>query len=620
MIMRRLPRFGAPLLLLYRILWVVTFAGGVAATLYFSPSYEVVKQRATRAAYALSFAPYLYDTPVGQMGGPFGQAGRDAGLKPGDLLLKVDGRTVPTDPLFQPTVLEGPDGSRAVLTVKRQTGEIDLVRVQRRSGLIAAAYAGSGLTFEMRRWTQVGFYALASLFALGAALLLFLRRPHDVVAQLLSSYLILDQFNVYNWYPSVPDPVMTIKISITTLLGVSAVLLFPDGRLNSRWHRAALGISVVALLYGIISYYRLGTFGLLGPMLLALATISIAIAMLAQFRNTPAGIERQQIKFVIFGIVALAALQTVATILVSVERLAMDEGVVAWIALAKHLTIAMANLALPAGLLVSLLRYRLYDVDAVISRSAAYAFLTLLVGAAFAGSEKIIEVLGEQMFGESSRVLSAGLGAAVAAMLIAPLHNRVHHWTEHRFQRGLAQLRARLPLRIGDMREFATLEALLSTVAGEVISVLRATRVVALASVHGEQLSTLVAQHVAPVDVSTWMAQWQPSHAETLECDRADPLFPARLRLHTEGVGLTGWLLLGPRPDGTFYGKDEREALAELADPIARAIYVIRQRDASKEKVVERIQDLEGAVDRLLRTLASLGGPAAGDVEGTMSS
>jgi hypothetical protein len=60
-----------------------------------------------------------------------------------------------------------------------------------------------------------------------------------------------------------------------------------------------------------------------------------------------------------------------------------------------------------------------------------------------------------------------------------------------------------------------------------------------------------------------------------------------------------GWVLLGPRPDGSFYGKDEQEALAEIARPLARAVRIARIKDEQ-----QRRQDR--AIARLNRELADL--------------
>jgi hypothetical protein len=85
------------------------------------------------------------------------------------------------------------------------------------------------------------------------------------------------------------------------------------------------------------------------------------------------------------------------------------------------------------------------DTQAVISRSLAYAVLTVALLAVFAGSEKIVEIVGEEMFGERIGALAGGLGAAFAAITIGPLHHWVSHWSEHLLRRDLVHLRRELP-------------------------------------------------------------------------------------------------------------------------------------------------------------------------------
>src|SRR5690606_24481278 len=89
-------------------------------------------------------------------------------------------------------------------------------------------------------------------------------------------------------------------------------------------------------------------------------------------------------------------------------------------------------------------------------------------------------------------------------------------------------------------------------------------------------------------EVEAWRAAWQPSSRPGIDADRADRLFPLRLPLEADGHGRVGWLLLGPRPDGSFYGRDERETLLAIADPVARALEIARQREAREAAERER--------------------------------
>ena len=89
-------------------------------------------------------------------------------------------------------------------------------------------------------------------------------------------------------------------------------------------------------------------------------------------------------------------------------------------------------------------------------------------------------------------------------------------------------------------------------------------------------------------------------------------MFPLRVRLCIESGDepeTIGWLLLGPRPDGSFFGRDEREALAHVAGPVARAIHIAQLREQREEQAERRL----GALETLIGKLASVvkGGPSA---------
>ena len=89
------------------------------------------------------------------------------------------------------------------------------------------------------------------------------------------------------------------------------------------------------------------------------------------------------------------------------------------------------------GLIVSLLRYRLYDAEAAISRSAGYALLTLLLGLTFAVSAKSLEYLVETYLGQEAGGLPGAVAAGLAVLLVTPLNDRVQDWAERRFQKDL---------------------------------------------------------------------------------------------------------------------------------------------------------------------------------------
>ncbi|HEY4726217.1 MAG TPA: hypothetical protein VIJ13_09745, partial [Actinomycetota bacterium] len=179
----------------------------------------------------------------------------------------------------------------------------------------------------------------------------------------------------FNWAPA-------------TALGVTLpALLVPDGRLRSRRWRpvAATGIAAAALVMvgGGLAPARLedtsiaNPFGLAGPagavasmlaaagILLWAATMVASLAcVVVRFRSS-VGVERQQLRWVAVGAVAAVA------------------GLLAGAALPQKTVISSSLyamvLCIPLAVAVAVLRYRLWDLDRLISRTLTYTLVTALL-------------------------------------------------------------------------------------------------------------------------------------------------------------------------------------------------------------------------------------------------
>jgi hypothetical protein len=596
---------GGAVWLCYRAVWLALFAAGIATAAYIAPRDEIAFQSAYVAGSAFGFWVWTTDSLEGQIGAPLGDEGRRTGFRQGDLLLTVDGHKLPTDKAAEALMLAGPTGAVVELGLRRGNGERYTVRVARDPTRLRKALAGSGLNYAVKRWVQFAFDTTIRVGLGVAAALLFIRRPRDPIAQLLAFAIVLTMPDYQELFHIAPLADQAVEQTAYVLL-ITALLRFPDGRLSTRWHWLTILLFVVTSIYGLIGFLA-STFDEASLIVSALPFVAMAIAVVTQYRRTPEGMLRQQAKFVLFGIVASCLVHLAATVLNAVATLNtsdMNVGTASWISLIANILFALAVLALPAGLFVSLFRYRLYDAESTISRSVVFGTLTLALLAIFAGSEKMIEILGEEYFGERLGALASGLGAGFAALMMVPLHKRVTLWAERRFQGNLVHLRKALPGLAVDMSATATPERLAEAVLARVDAGVRAAHG---ALVVGDEL--LAARDIDVDAVRVWLAAGGvPIGGEgQLRIDRDDPLFPLRVPLYSDSVGLAGWLLLGPRPDGSFYGKDERDTLLAIAEPVARAVAVTRHRQDSRN---ERSREIGGIISRVTALELQRAGPA----------
>jgi hypothetical protein len=221
-------------------------------------------------------------------------------------------------------------------------------------------------------------------------------------------------------------------------LGVTLpALLVPDGRLRSPRWRVVVATAIAGPAMFMVGAFLipgpstdtpvsfdnpLGQPGVVGTIAedvslagLALHAASLPAALLCvilRFRSSR-GVERQQMRWVATG----------AAIAVLGVTVPLGDLRGAWVD-------PLVILCVPVAVAVAVLRYRLWDLDRIISRSVAYALLTLLLGLGYAG---VVLGLGRLLPESSSLAVAAATLAAVAAF--APLRRRVQDAVDRRFNR-----------------------------------------------------------------------------------------------------------------------------------------------------------------------------------------
>jgi hypothetical protein len=252
------------------------------------------------------------------------------------------------------------------------------------------------------------------------------------------------------------------------LLGF-VLLLTPTGKLPSpgwRWWASAMVAVPLLLVVGVtlapgpvdpsvqvvggpFEFHGLGG-GLLVVNQLALAFTTLAVAVCAgslvvRFRRAR-GVERQQLRWV-----AVAAALLVVAAGVALVGLALGATEVVTWALSAWVA------GLPVAIGAAVLRYRLYDLDRIISRTLAYGLLTLLLGGGYAAM-----VLGlGQLLGRDSSLVVAAATLAVAGVF-QPARRRIQQAVDRRFNRrrhDAAQTIAAFSARLRDQVDLDTLTA-----------------------------------------------------------------------------------------------------------------------------------------------------------------
>jgi hypothetical protein len=356
----------------------------------------------------------------------------------------------------------------------RQAGQPDLTQWDLRPGVAAVSVATVGAVLASRRPRHpVGWLLLAQVatnLATGAA------------AQYLAWGLLPG-----GSLPATRAVALAYPASAgggLLLLGF-VLLLTPTGKLPSpRWRWWARAMVAVPLLLVVLvmlapgpvdpSVQVLGSpfeFGGLSGVLLvanqlALAFTTLAVAvcagsLVARFRRAR-GVERQQLRWV-----ALAAALLVVAAGAALVGLALDATeVVTW-------AISAWVAGLPLALGAAVLRYRLYDLDRIISRTVAYGLLTVLLGGGYAA---VVLGLG-QLLGRDSSLVVAGATLAVAAAF-QPVRRRIQQVVDRRFNRrhyDAAKTIEAFSTRLRDQLDLDTLATELLVVVDQTVEPTRAS-------------------------------------------------------------------------------------------------------------------------------------------------
>jgi hypothetical protein len=246
-------------------------------------------------------------------------------------------------------------------------------------------------------------YGLVAVSAATVRAVLASRRPRNPVGWLLLALGLWFIYGYASWVllawrgapPAVGLAVLDANVVVIPALIGFVLLLTPTGSLPSPrwrwWARVAAAAPLVGLVSLALGPFRgpdqsvdnpLAVGALAGPLLIV-RTVAFVVAGLAipigawslavRFGRSR-GVERQQLRWLSVGVVPVA----VVVAALAAQALTGNEIDLGWL---PGVCLAILPLAIGAAIL----RYRLYDLDRIISRTVTYGLLTMLLGLGYAG-------------------------------------------------------------------------------------------------------------------------------------------------------------------------------------------------------------------------------------------
>jgi signal transduction histidine kinase len=247
--------------------------------------------------------------------------------------------------------------------------------------------------------------------------------------------LILEALDQPGWIP-------VVAIPATFLL-----LLFPDGHLPSprwRWFARILGGGLVFIFLAIlldpapiegsslpgvpnplgIEFLRpFLSFALIAILIIPIGAIGSLLSLVLRFRRST-GIQRLQLRWLVTAAGVVAGMYSFG-ILLSLSSEWGGTTTPAWMSLLQNVSILSFAL-IPIAIGVSILRYRLFEIDVVINRALLFGALAVFIAVVYVA---IVAGVGAVVGGQASPLLSAA-AAAIVALAFQPVRRRAQRFAD----------------------------------------------------------------------------------------------------------------------------------------------------------------------------------------------
>jgi hypothetical protein len=307
--------------------------------------------------------------------------------------------------------------------------------------------------------------ALASIAAvvlcLSLAGVLFWRKSDDWMVVFISSYLLvygivlagpLERAEAF--YPGWPTlAVDVLQPLFFTTPTIALFALFPDGRSVPRWIRWLIFFSIpltVAIFYAPLFYWWV---------LVSVIVLGVFYAQIYRYRYVSTLPERQQTKWVLFGIIFAWALMALLSVPYGLALTLPPGSPLPWWALVSSTGWWLTLTIVPLSLSIAVLRYRLYEIDLIINRTLVYGALTALLVAVYVGSVVLLQGALRALIGHESQLAVVASTLLIAAVF-NPLRRHIQAFVDRRFYRRKYDAAKTLEVFSAKLRDETDLDAL----------------------------------------------------------------------------------------------------------------------------------------------------------------
>jgi hypothetical protein len=301
-------------------------------------------------------------------------------------------------------------------------------------GISPGVYAGYNVILEV---------LLALIFS-AVAMAIFARKSNDWMALLTSLALLTfgtasipTTIALVDAQPVWSIPQMAVNYLAWTSVG-AFYFTFPDGRFVPRsaiW--AFVGFAIVSVFWSFFRespYYPERWPDIVQVSILPLLWLPPVISQIYKYRTVLGVAQRQQAKWVVFGIAVAVCGGLAVTFPGLIDPALSRPGPQrAFYELAYVPALYLFLAILPLSIGISILRYRLYDIDLIINKALVYVPLTAILAGAYAASIALFQKLFEAITGEKSDAAIV-ITTLMLTAIFTPIKNTLQAIVDRRFK------------------------------------------------------------------------------------------------------------------------------------------------------------------------------------------